>query len=135
MTQPEIDTITQYLEKRYYMIPRTMNTCASREDNKLLIERIIIFACAKTNLEIENIKTPSRRAYIVNVRRLIVYLARKYVPQAQLSLIGECLSRDHSSVIQSEKKLKELMCWDKALCRWVEEIDLEFKKYISNETI
>ncbi len=75
------------------------------------------------NLEVEHIRSRSRKRSIVQARQISMYLAKKYT-KSSLEQIGKQIgNRDHATVIYSMKVVNDLMDTDKKFKRMVKELE------------
>ncbi len=80
----------------------------------------LVLACVaeQMNIPSESIRGKARSQQVVLARHLTMYLLRELLP-VNLSLIGEFMGRDHSSVVYSVNKIKEMMKTNKDINKLV----------------
>jgi chromosomal replication initiator protein len=95
--------------------------------NELIPDFIIKKVAEHTGTTPENIKGQRRTKNIVLARHLSIYLLRDIL-MLNIKLIGEFMGRDHSSILYSINKIKELLPNNKEMNKFVTNI----KKLCSN---
>lgn len=97
------------------------------EHKNLNIDSIMDAVCNYFNLDKTVIAKKSRKREYVQARQVIMYLSKKYL-NVSLAQIGmRVAGKDHSTVIYSCNKVKDLMQVDKTFKSDIEEIELLLK--------
>ncbi len=103
---------------------------ATRIENKpITVEDIMSQVCAYCNVKKADIYTASRKANIVEVRQISMYLAHKYT-KLSTSKIGALVgNRNHTTVIHSVKTVENQLNTDAKFKQKVEEIEKNVKSH------
>lgn len=99
------------------------------ERRPITVEEIIAHVCSHCNAKKEDIFTKSRKASIVEVRQIAMYLAHKHT-KLPISKIGILVgNRNHATVLHSVKTVEEQMANNNAYKQKVEEIEKDIKMH------
>lgn len=101
----------------------------SQDNNKTITAELIIRTVAEhKHVSYEDIISSKRNQEIAEARQIAMYLCRK-LTDLSLQAVGNCFRRDHSTVINGEKKIKEKLSSNPALSN---DIDIIIKKISPN---
>jgi len=107
---------------------RVMKHSMKVERKPVTMDSIIESACEHYNIRQEEIYGKSRKANIVLVRQLSMYLAQHYT-KLTISKIGTLVGgRNHATVIHSVKTIEDRMKMDKDFKKTVEELENKLKE-------
>lgn len=111
-------------------LARRIVSNATRVENKpITIDDITAHVCASLNANKNDIFSKSRKANIVEVRQIIMYMAHRYT-KLTTSKIGILVgNRNHTTVLHSIKNVEERMATDYAFKNKVEEIEKDVKTH------
>ncbi len=106
-----------------------MATILSANQTKALTMSFVLKKVTKFyNLRIEDLLGTSRRSEIVKPRQIAIYLIRKEA-RSSFPNIGDFFKKDHSTIMHSFKKIKELVKFDENLLREINSIrDILYRK-------
>jgi len=68
------------------------------------VDEIIAATAAATGVSVADIRGASRRRHVSQARMLCMYIARRLTPLSS-PWIGECLGRDHSSILNGARQI------------------------------
>jgi hypothetical protein len=74
-----------------------------------ILEAILALVCREHKISVADAKSKNRLASIVAVRQAYIYLARLHGENFTTPEIAKVINRDHSGVVYSTKKVKDLM--------------------------
>ena len=107
---------------------RVMKHNMRTEQKPVTMDAIIESACAHYNIKQEEIYGKSRKANIVLVRQLSMYLAQQHT-KLTISKIGTLVGgRNHATVIHSVKTIEDRMKVDKEFRKTVAELENKIKE-------
>ena len=86
-----------------------------RRKPTLTFNHILQLVSKNTDISIENIQGPIRKANLVIARRMIAHLAHKLLPERSISSIGRALKKDHSSVLHGLREFPIALASDEML--------------------
>ncbi len=109
---PSVDLAVRTIEKQF----------GREECRKPDADRVIEVVCDRHSISVEQLKSPSRKAWITQARHIAVYLIREELHESW-KRIGERLgNRDHSSIIHGFSKIEGLLSSDSDIKRIVQEV-------------
>ena len=102
---------------------RILAGCVKTEKKEVTIDQIITCTCEYFNVKEEEIFGKSRKANIVTVRQMSMYLAHKHT-KLTASRIGIYVgNRDHATVLHGIKTIEGRLKVEKELRRHFEELE------------
>ncbi|MCQ2241745.1 chromosomal replication initiator protein DnaA [Treponema sp.] len=100
-------------------------------DESVTIDTIIKVVCNYYNITIADIKGTARNPKFAMPRHIAVYLARKMTDRTFTEIAGELGGRDHTTIMNSNKKIESLLQTDESMNDTLEIIKnkiMEYKK-------
>ncbi len=94
------------------------------------VEDIQKIVCKYFKIDIEALKSKSRKKIISYPRKIAIYLSRKYTDKS-LEFIGRSFNRNHSTVLYDEEKIKKNIKIDSSIRREVEFLCLQIEDRIA----
>ena len=94
------------------------------------VEDIQKIVCKYFKIDIEALKSKSRKKIISYPRKIAIYLSRKYTDKS-LEFIGRSFNRNHSTVLYDEEKIKKNIKIDASIRREVEFLCLQIEDRIA----
>lgn len=99
----------------------------SQVSKEITLESIQDLIANHFNLDVENLKSKSRKRHIVTARQLAMYFVKKYTDHS-LKNIGDAFGgRDHSTVIYSCRTVNDLLDTDKEFHQLVNELEKKIR--------
>ena len=95
----------------------------NNEEKKLTPERITNVVCEYFGVKLLDICGPKRNREFVYARDIAIYLCRNLIKDITQEKIGEFFSRDHSTIINSCKKVEDRLKNDKELNEQIKRIN------------
>ena len=90
-------------------------------NKEITVENIQQLVAEHFEIEVERLKSTSRKREIVVARQLSMYFAKEFTNKS-LKHIGESFSKDHSTVLYSHKQIRDLMDTDTLFRETVEQL-------------
>ncbi len=110
------------------LVKEIISNYIKKLDKSITIEDIQKIVCKYFDIQLEDIKSKSRKRNIVQARHTSMYLAKEYT-KSPFSIIGRKTgNRDHSTVLHACKTINNLISTDKKIKNYIQEI----KKNIDN---
>ena len=94
----------------------------NNEEKKLTPERITNTVCEYFGIKLLDICGPKRNREFVYARDIAIYLCRNLIKEITQEKIGEFFNRDHSTIINSCKKIEDRLKNDKELNEQIKRI-------------
>lgn len=92
--------------------------------------KIINIVCVYTGISEISIKSKSRKREIKEARQMAMALIKKHFPNKSLTSIGHIFKRDHSTVICSIERIKDLCDTEKAFNLHFTNLDNKVQGYL-----
>lgn len=92
-----------------------------------ILDSTFYFVCTKTGIPLDVARSKRRKGEIVRVRQMFSYLVRKHFRNTvSLELAGSYFGQDHATVINSVKKISNLIETDKNFRNFFKAIEEEY---------
>ena len=98
-------------------------------DENVTIDTILKVVCNYYNITIADIKGTSRTPKFANPRHIAVYLARQMTDRTFTEIAGELGGRDHTTIMNSNKKIEGLLKTDEGMVETLSIIRKKIKEY------
>ena len=98
-------------------------------DETIAIDTIIKVVCNYYNITIADIKGTARNPKFAMPRHIAVYLARKMTDRTFTEIAGELGGRDHTTIMNSNKKIEGLLQTDESMNDTLQIIKNKIKEY------
>lgn len=99
------------------------------QDESITIDTILKVVCNYYNITIADIKGSKRNPKFSTPRHIAVYLSRKLADRTFTEIAGELGGRDHTTIMNSNKKIEALLQTDEDLNVTLEVLKKKIKEY------
>ena len=98
-------------------------------DETVTIDTIIKVVCNYYNITVADIKGTARNPKFAMPRHIAVYLSRKLTDRTFTEIAGELGGRDHTTIMNSNKKIEGLLQTDESMNDTLQIIKNKIKEY------
>lgn len=105
------------------IVQRVVHHTTNHQRRVITLEQILEHTCTYYNVPLEEVMAKGRKANVVLVRQLTMYLADKLTQMTATKIGLHIGGRNHATVLHALKQMRDRIATDKALARQVQEVE------------
>lgn len=111
------------------IVKKQLSDSISTSDESVTIDTILKVVCNYYNITIADIKGSARNPKYATPRHIAVYLSRNMTDRTFTEIAGELGGRDHTTIMNSNKKIESLLQTDESMSDTLEIIKKKIREY------